>query len=424
MMQHISRENSIAIDGAPVSSGASSTAPLTISAITTHIVSLFEQDTVLRDLWVIGEVSNWKPAASGHIYFSLKDSGATINAVMWRNSAATHTWLPKAGDQILVHGYAGVYPERGAYQLYVNRILPAGRGQLYAQFEALKQKLAAAGLFEPDRKRSIALTHGRIGIVTSADAAALRDVLRVLAQRWPLIDVIVFPTLVQGAEAPPQIELAIQTANRYSQHREPLDLLIVTRGGGSIEDLWAFNDERVAYAIANSQLPVVSGVGHETDFTIADFVADLRTPTPSAAAAAVTPDRAEVLENLNALRNQMTRAVARRVAGEGDRLGQQNGRLQRLHPMRQIDRRRQQLDDMERRLHYRMGMATARARERIELQTQRLRALNPLAVLQRGYSIVQQENGAVVHGPDEVAVGDKLQVRAIQGTYHVQVSDT
>ncbi|MEZ4712160.1 MAG: exodeoxyribonuclease VII large subunit [Caldilineaceae bacterium] len=423
-MQHFSREDSTTSHDSTAANAASSTAPLTISAITTHIVSLFEQDALLRDLWVIGEVSTWKPAASGHVYFSLKDSGAAINAVMWRNSAAAHTWLPKAGDQILAHGYAGVYPERGAYQLYVNRILPAGRGQLYAQFEALKQKLAAAGLFDAERKRPFALSHGRIGIVTSADAAALRDILRVLAQRWPLIDVIVFPTLVQGAEAPAQIELAIQTANRYSQHREPLDLLIVTRGGGSIEDLWAFNDERVAYAIAHSELPVVSGVGHETDFTIADFVADLRTPTPSAAAAAVTPDQAEVLERLANLRAQMMRTMSRRIGYEREQLAQQNSRSQRLHPTRQLDRRRQQLDDLARRLHNRVGAKAAHERERIELQTQRLEALNPQSVLQRGYSIVQRQNGAVVHGPDEVAPGDELQVRAIRGAYRVQVSGT
>lgn len=391
--------------------------------MTTHIVSLFEQDLLLRDLWVIGEVSNWKAATSGHLYFSLKDSGATINAVMWRNSAATHTWLPKSGDQILAHGYAGIYPERGAYQLYVNRILPAGRGQLYAQFEALKQKLAAQGLFDHERKRPIALAIGRIGVITSADAAALRDILRVLALRWPLIEVLLFPTLVQGTEAPAQIEAAIQAANQYSLRQEPLDLLIVTRGGGSIEDLWAFNDERVAYAIAHSELPVVSGVGHETDFTIADFVADLRTPTPSAAAAAVTPDQVEVREQLQALRMQMTRTLLNRLSADEGQLRQYNSRLQRLHPIRQIDRRRQQLDDLDRRLHGQIRQHVNRKQERVAAQAQRLDALNPRAVLQRGYSIVQQQHGAVVHGPDQVASGELLYIQASQGTYRVRVAE-
>ncbi|MEM7538728.1 MAG: exodeoxyribonuclease VII large subunit [Chloroflexota bacterium] len=299
--------------------------PITISTLSTHIATLIENDERLRDVWVIGEVSNWKRAASGHAYFSLKDSGATINAVIWRNNANAHTWLPKSGDQIIAHGYVGLYPDRGTYQLYVNRIQPAGRGRLYEQFEALKAKLQAQGLFDDERKQPIPTPFSvervapyRVGIVTSATAAALRDILRVFHLRWPLIEVVLFPTLVQGHEAPAQIANAIVAANQYSSGQsssndvsnptifeqilsdqytgahQPLDTLILTRGGGSIEDLWAFNDERVAYAIAQSTLPIVTGIGHEIDFTIADFVADLRMPTPSAAAAAVTPDQAEV----------------------------------------------------------------------------------------------------------------------------------
>ena len=276
--------------------------PITVSNLTTHIVALFEGDDALRDVWVSGEVSNWKRAASGHVYFRLKDSGAAINAVMWKGAAQGQGWLPREGDQVLAHGYVGVYAESGAYQLYVNMLRPAGRGQLYAQFEELKARLHAAGLFEADRKQALPPVPARIGIVTSPDAAALRDILRVLSARWPLAEVIVFPTLVQGSEAPAQIANAIAAANHYHVAVAPIDTLIVARGGGSIEDLWGFNDERVAYAIAGSALPVVSGVGHETDFTIADFVADLRAPTPSAAAAAATPDRAEMIGQLAAVR--------------------------------------------------------------------------------------------------------------------------
>ncbi|MCA9972288.1 MAG: exodeoxyribonuclease VII large subunit, partial [Anaerolineales bacterium] len=261
-----------------------------MTAVTLHIRQLLEQDDALRDLQVLGEVSNWKRAASGHIYFRLKDSGATITAVMWRNAAQAQSWLPREGDQVVAHGYVGVYPENGAYQLYVNRLQPAGKGQLYARFEALKEKLAAEGLFDEERKRPVTSLPRRIGVVTSADAAALRDILRVLSARWPLVDVVIFSTLVQGAEAPARIVAAIETANRYSRDVEPIDTLLVARGGGSIEDLWAFNDEGVARAIAASAIPTISGVGHEVDFTIADFVADVRAPTPSAAAAGAVPD--------------------------------------------------------------------------------------------------------------------------------------
>ncbi len=303
--------------------------PLTISALNTHIVALFERDELLRDLWVVGEVSNWKRATSGHIYFSLKDSGATISAVMWKGNALTHTWLPREGDQIIAHGYVGLYPERGVYQLYVNRIQPAGRGQLYAQFEALKMRLAQAGLFDADRKRPLAAMPQRIGIITSADAAALRDILRVLAGRWPLVEVIIFPTLVQGSEAPTQIMGALLAANQYAATVAPLDTLILARGGGSIEDLWAFNNEGVAYAIAESRIPVVAGVGHETDFTIADFVADLRAPTPSAAAAACVPDRTERIDQLTDVQARLTEQALDQVARVRQNLDYLQMRLQR-----------------------------------------------------------------------------------------------
>ncbi len=216
--------------------------PISVSKLTTHIVLLFENDETLRDVSVLGEVSNWKRAASGHIYFSLKDAGATLSAVMWKSSANAHTWLPREGDRIVAHGYVGVYPERGAYQLYANRIQPAGRGQLYAEFERLKAKLQQEGLFDQERKRPIAVQPKRIGVITSRDAAALRDILRVLAMRWPLVEVVVFPTLVQGSEAPGQIVAALENAAAYGDHVARLETLILARGG-SIEDLWAFNDE-------------------------------------------------------------------------------------------------------------------------------------------------------------------------------------
>jgi exodeoxyribonuclease VII large subunit len=392
---------------------------MTVTKLTQHIVKLFEGDAQLRDVWVTGEVSNWKRAASGHAYFRLKDGGATINVVMWKSAAAAHGWLPRDGDQVLAHGYVGVYPEGGAYQLYANQLRPAGKGQLYARFEELKARLEAEGLFRPERKRPIPANPRRLGVVTSADAAALRDILRVLSLRWPLVEVVVFPCLVQGSEAPGQIVAAIAAANRYHATKAPLDVLIVGRGGGSIEDLWSFNDERVARAIFESGLPVVSGVGHETDFTIADFVADFRAPTPSAAAAAVTPDRTELMDRFVRLQETLAAAAQDRLAQEQRHYGQLGARLLRVHPRRKLDQRLQSLDDRTRRLHAaaaRRLLVLGQARTGAE---QRLLALSPLHVLQRGYSIVQRRDGAVVTQPDVPLPGETLRVRAAGGEYRV-----
>ena len=396
---------------------------LTVTAVTLHIRQLLEQDDTLRDLQVLGEVSNWKRAASGHIYFRLKDSGATINAVMWKNAAQAQSWLPREGDQVVAHGYVGVYPENGAYQLYVNRLQPAGKGQLYARFEALKEKLAAEGLFDEERKRPIPPAPRRIGVVTSADAAALRDILRVLSARWPLVDVVVFSTLVQGTEAPARIVAAIETANRYSRDVEPIDTLLVARGGGSIEDLWAFNDEGVARAIAASAIPTISGVGHEVDFTIADFVADLRAPTPSAAAAGAVPDRAEAIGQLRATMQSLQQRATRRIGQEERALANLRRRLDLVHPRRRLDEQRQRLDERERRLHLAVRRALARRAERRLAAAQRLESLNPSRVLQRGYSIVRRRSGEIVVDPAMVSAGEPLDVRAARGSYGVVVSE-
>ena len=345
--------------------------PISISALTTHIVALFERDELLRDVDVTGEVSTWKQAASGHIYFSLKDSGAAINAVMWRGNALSHNWLPQAGDQIIAHGHVGVYPDRGAYQLYVNRIQPAGRGQLYAQFEALKARLAEAGLFDEARKRPLVEQPRRIGVVTSADAAALRDILRVLDARWPLVEVVLFSTLVQGAEAPAQIVAALQQANRYSQSIVPIETIILARGGGSIEDLWAFNAEEVAHAIAESAIPVIVGVGHETDFTIADFVADRRAPTPSVAAALAVPDRIETLDLLASIRSRFGREAAVITGHARQRLDEVEQRRLRFHPRRRIEGERQLLADRRLRLQRAIERSMHEQRQRHQDLNQR-----------------------------------------------------
>lgn len=395
----------------------------TVSKLTTRIIQLFEQDDLLRDVQVIGEVSNWRRAASGHIYFRLKDEGATINAVMWRGNASAQSWLPREGDQVIAHGYVGVYPENGAYQLYTHRLTPAGRGQLYAQFEAVKERLRAAGLFDEARKRPLPRLPVRLGVVTSPDAAALRDILRTLAARWPLVEVILFPTLVQGGDAPPGIVAAIAAANRYSNEVAHIDALILARGGGSIEDLWAFNDEQVALAVAASAIPVISGVGHETDFTIVDFVADLRAATPTAAAVAAVQGRLDHHAQVMARMQTMRLRIRQRLDQEQRAFERLRMRLQRIHPQRQIDQARLRLDERERRLHGAVQRALAQRRERLRAAEQRLEALNPLRVLARGYSIVQRMDGVVVIDPAMVHAGERLTVRAARGEYRVEVRE-
>jgi len=394
---------------------------MTVSKLTAHLVQLFEADNLLRDVEVVGEVSNWKRASSGHSYFRLKDSGAAINAVMWKSSAGMQRWLPREGDQVVAHGYVGVYPENGAYQLYVNRLQPAGRGQLYVQLEALKEKLRLAGLFEAGRKRPLPATPACVGIVTSPDGAALRDLLRTLATRWPLVEVVLFPTLVQGPEAASGIVAALAAAHRHSSGGKPIDTLILARGGGSIEDLWPFNDEQVALAVAQSPIPVVSGVGHETDFTVVDFVADLRAPTPTAAAEAAVRGCVARQELLGTRLLQQQQRIRQRVEQERRGLVRLSVRLQRLHPQRRLDQLRQLLDERERRLHWVARQTLVQRGEQRLAALQRLDALNPLRVLGRGYSIVQNAGGGVVTGPAEVAAGEKLTVQSAGGSYGVAV---
>lgn len=430
--------------------------PLTISQLTAHVSALFERDELLQDVWVLAEVSRWTRAASGHIYFSLKDSGAVISSVIWRGNAHRHTWLPSEGDQILAHGHVSVYPERGQYQFYADEIRPAGRGQLYAQFEALKERLAAEGLFEAERKRPVPALPRRMGIVTSQSAAAFQDVLRVLRQRWPLAEAFLFPTQVQGAEAPVQIAAALAAANGFTsaagsggalfeadhsnlpllflgnghgpsdaaageagRSKGTLDTVLLVRGGGSIEDLWAFNEEVVAYAIAESTVPVVTGIGHETDFTIADFVADMRAPTPTGAAVAATPDRHELQANVSQIKMWLLRAAIEDVADRQVQLSELRRRLLRSAPMRQIDLARQRLDESEERMRRVFSLELRRRHEQLESAGARLEGLNPAAVLSRGYSIVQRGSGAVVSAPEQTAAGERLVVRSAGGDYPV-----
>ena len=274
----------------------------TVSELTAYIRELFELDYRLQEVEVSGEISNFTRAASGHLYFTLKDGAAQIKCVMWRSQAERLRFRPAEGDAVLARGRISVYDAGGVYQLYAERLMPAGRGDLALAFERLKEQLAGEGLFDPETKQPIPTFPRKIGIVTSSGAAALRDILTVLQRRNPLVAVLIAPTLVQGDLAPPQIVRAL----RWLDDRDDIDTIIIARGGGSIEDLWAFNDERVARAVFAARHPIISGVGHETDFTITDFVADLRAPTPSAAAELAAPD----LSNIRPYIQQTSRALA------------------------------------------------------------------------------------------------------------------
>lgn len=391
---------------------------LSVTQITQHIQQLLERDEILQDVWLEGEISNWSQAASGHIYFTLKDARASIRCVIWRSWVRRLGYRPQgSGEAILVHGRVAVYEVGGVYQFYVDDIEPAGLGALYAQFERLKNQLAAEGLFEVERKRPIPAVSQRIGVVTSAQAAALRDVLTVLSRRYPLVEVILSPTPVQGDEAPPKIIAAL---NGLAALSPPVDVILLVRGGGSIEDLWAFNDEGVARAIAASPIPVVTGVGHETDFTIADFVADYRAPTPSAAAELVTPDIEEIKRQIGECQARMFSIVTALMNEARADLKEAARWLYQLTPQKQIDNRRQQIDDQVARLSRLLGHKLTLQRERLVSAEARLKTLNPEATLARGYAIVRKGEYLVTHVGD-VEAGDGVTVILQDGEFEATV---
>jgi exodeoxyribonuclease VII large subunit len=386
----------------------------TVSQLTQHIKNLLESDLDLQDVWLTGEISNFSRAFSGHLYFTLKDAGAAISCVMWRSDAEQLAWKPAQGAATLAHGHISVYAPRGNYQLYVDRLQPAGLGDLHARFEELRDRLKAEGLFDAERKKALPPFPRLLGIATSPQAAALRDVLNVLRRRYPLARVLFAPTPVQGDLAPPRIVAALRALDA----RDDVDVILVVRGGGSLEELWAFNDERVARAIAACRHPVVSGVGHETDFTIADFVADLRAPTPSAAAELAVPDQTELRQRIDAWSLHLERNLARRLTRARQGLAQQERALQRLSPRARIEAHRQQVDDLTRQAARATTHRLALLRSELAAREARLAALSPLATLERGYAIVRREDtGAVVRSVGQVRPGDALSIRVQDGEF-------
>jgi len=390
---------------------------LTVAQLVRQIKEVVESDDVLRDVWVRGEVSNLSQSAVGHLYFTLKDRDAAIRCVMWRSDAARVFRLPNNGDAIEAHGHVSLYEARGDVQLYVDDIKLTGAGALWVEFERLKARLEAEGLFAPEHKRALPEFPRVIGVVTSREGAVLRDIRNVLARRYPLAEILLAPTLVQGADAAPMIAGAIQTINDFA-----IDVLIVARGGGSIEDLWAFNDERVARAIYHSRVPVISAVGHETDFTIADFVADVRAPTPSAAAELVAPDVRELRGNLAYARQRLVQLVRERLDDARARLAQTTHALERNSPQARLANNRQRVDDLTRRLDARIRQLIALRREQLNGALRHLAALNPEATLARGYAIVRDKpTGRVVKSVSQVSVRAEIRVRVSDGEFEATV---
>lgn len=385
---------------------------LSISELTREIKTIVEAG--FPSVWVEGEISNFKCYASGHFYFTLKDAGAQLPAVMFRASAERLSFIPEDGTHVLANGRVSVYEPRGAYQFMVERMEPMGLGNLAAAFERLKAKLAAEGLFDEDRKRPIPLFPRRVGIITSPSGAAVRDLLKVIFARWPM-DIVFCGVKVQGDGAKDEIAEAIRLMNRLPLDERP-DVLIVGRGGGSMEDLWAFNEEVVARAIAASEIPTVSAVGHEVDFTIADFVADVRAATPSHAGEMAVPRFEDTIDRLDQLRAALPAALLQRMDVARNRLQAIEQSYALRHPEERFATLRQRLDD----LHARLGPAgerrAQRERERLSVLTARLESLSPLSTLQRGYSIAQRaEDKKVLNSIAEIADGATLLTRLTDG---------
>lgn len=373
-----------------------------VSQISDRVARLLQADAVLADVWVSGEISNFTHHSSGHMYMTLKDDASRLRAVMFQGANRGLRFRPESGMRVFAHGYVGVYRSGGEYQLYIDFMEPAGLGGLFLAFQQLKARLEAEGLFDPALKRSLPRFPKRIAVATSPTGAAIRDIITVARRRWPAVNIVIIPTLVQGDGAPASIASSIEQANALAEAGgdDGVDVLIVGRGGGSAEELWAFNDETVARAIRSSRIPVVSAVGHETDFTIADFAADVRAATPSAAAELVVPDIVVYLRQVEVARARLARSVRRL-----------------------IDQRRQRVDELRRWLVQKTQMKLRASRERVQRVAGVLSALDPQAVLGRGYAICRGPDGAILKDSQSVRTGDAVSVRLGRGAIGCEVRE-
>ncbi len=383
-----------------------------VTEITNKLSRIIEQQPQLQNVWVRGQISNLSRPASGHIYFTLKDGKSNIKGVLWRSSASRLKFLPRDGDEVLVQGGINIYAASSNYQIIVNDIEPIGVGALQRAFEELKLKLSDEGLFDSDHKKPLPKFPKKVGVITSETGAAIQDINQQLQKRYPLVELLLYPTLVQGDRAATEIAHAIRSMNT----RTDIDVLIVGRGGGSIEDLWAFNEEIVARAIFNSEIPIVSAVGHETDFTISDMVADHRSPTPSAAVEHVVPDRLELLVHLNGVKNRLNELMIRRFTTQHAEIDVLESGLSPSKRHDTINQLSQTIDGLEAAYKKAVNDKLDVGNNRLQSLAARLDGLSPLATLKRGYSISRLSSGEVVTSSQQVNIGEKLDVQLSKGS--------
>lgn len=391
---------------------------LTITQINEYLRSMMDSDRLLSNVAVKGEISNYKVYPSGHHYFTMKDDGGALKCVMFKGSALKMRFRPENGMQVIAMGRISVYPRDGAYQLYCTAMVPDGIGDLYAAFEQLKTKLAARGLFDSAHKKPLPQFPGTIGIITSAAGAAVHDMIRILRKRYPLAKVLLLPVRVQGAEAPGEIAAAIGYANAHRL----VDLLIVGRGGGSIEDLWAFNDEGVALAIYHSQIPVISAVGHEPDVTISDFVADLRAATPSNAAELAVPDQDALYQTLDGMSGAMANAMNRQIKAARQHLRVLADSPALKSPESYLLQRQKTLELLQGRLLSAQSQQLGKKERQFTALTAKLDAMSPLKVLSRGYAMGQRADGKIIRSIGDISVGDTVHVTLEDGCFHATVN--
>lgn len=385
---------------------------VTVTALNNHIKDLLDADYLLDGIAVRGELSNYKIYPSGHHYFSLKDSESSLRCVMFKGNASKLRFTPESGMGVTAVGRVSVYPRDGAYQLYCTDLLPEGMGDLNAAFEQLKEKLSKEGLFDASNKKPLPKYPETIAVITSSAGAAVRDIIRVLGKRWAMTKVVVLPVRVQGAEAPAEIAGAIRYANRHKVG----DLIITGRGGGSMEDLWAFNDERVARAIYDSEIPVISAVGHEPDVTIADYVADLRAATPSNAAELAVPDVAEILDGIESCRARISQAMEKKLSIARGRMEDLSARRVLQNPTAYIDQKRQLLDSVSNALLSGCERKINTKKQEYVRLGASLDALSPLKVLGRGYAMTTDEGGKAISSVGGIKAGDRLRVTMSDGS--------
>lgn len=380
----------------------------TVSQINNYVKKILDHNIILNNVWIKGEISNFKHHYSGHLYITLKDEGAVLKAVMFRGSAQSLAFEPNDGMKVLARGRISVYEAGGSYQLYIEEMIPDGVGELYIAYEQLKKQLESEGLFSPEHKKPIPPFPDRVGVVTASTGAAVRDIINVITRRYPMAEIVLYPAQVQGTGAAESVVKAIE----YFNATDGADTLIVGRGGGSIEDLWAFNEEITARAIYASKIPVISAVGHETDFTIADFVADLRAPTPSAAAEIAVPSAIELRNRIDTDKNRISRNIVGRI--EGNRLLLE--RFKMRTPKDRIDDANLRIDSLIKSMDSSLKMKTMHLKRELSSAAAKLDALSPLQTLARGYSIPTTEDGTVIRSAKEMKVGTEFTLRMKDGS--------